>query len=193
MDQELQLATGKDGFQPHQTLLPPTAPPRLNSKMLPLIQITGRDFLKPLLSVPPSFTQSKNSNYLIAQENVSRALMTPMRDQSIAGLALRDAHQKMGWYLAVEMLTCTSIIGLKKFSIQHLQGTQADWYRVFHEKDTLIVALMRGGEPMALGMSEAMPLAGFLHAKLPKTSRKITCDLWSISFWSTALSTAVRR
>ncbi|KAJ5640040.1 uncharacterized protein N7484_007902 [Penicillium longicatenatum] len=32
---------------------------------------------------------------------------------------------------------------------------------------TLIVTLMRGGEPMALGVSEALPLATFLHAKDP--------------------------
>lgn len=34
-----------------------------------------------------------------------------------------------------------------------------------HERETTIVALMRGGEPMALGLSEVMPLAMFVHAK----------------------------
>ena len=85
--------------------------------------------------------------------------MTHMRDQSVAGPALRNAHQKVGWYLAVEYLTCTSIIGNERISIQHVQGTQTDGYHIFHEKDTLTVALMRGGEPMALGVNETMPLA----------------------------------
>ena len=36
-----------------------------------------------------------------------------------------------------------------------------------HEKATLIVPLMRGGEPMAFGVNEAFPLAMFHHAKVP--------------------------
>lgn len=36
-----------------------------------------------------------------------------------------------------------------------------------YEDKTTIVALMRGGEPMALGVNDAMPDAMFLHAKEP--------------------------
>jgi uracil phosphoribosyltransferase len=32
-------------------------------------------------------------------------------------------------------------------------------YRLLHEEATLIVPLMRGGEPMAFGVNEAFPLA----------------------------------
>jgi uracil phosphoribosyltransferase len=39
-------------------------------------------------------------------------------------------------------------------------------HRLRNEENTLIVALMRGGEPMALGVSEAFPAVGFLHAKV---------------------------
>jgi uracil phosphoribosyltransferase len=99
---------------------------------------------------------------------MTMASMTAMTDQIIAGLASRDAHQKVGWYLAVEMLTRHSIIRTEISLFQHFQGTRTDGYRIFHEEDTLIVALMRGAEPMALGVSKAMPLAGFLHAKLPE-------------------------
>ncbi|KAF7868697.1 hypothetical protein EAF04_005227 [Stromatinia cepivora] len=37
-----------------------------------------------------------------------------------------------------------------------------------HENQTLIVALMRCGEAMALGINDVFPLAMFLHAKDPK-------------------------
>jgi uracil phosphoribosyltransferase len=36
------------------------------------------------------------------------------------------------------------------------------------ENEILIVALMRGGEPMAFGVNEALPSAQFLHAKEPE-------------------------
>jgi uracil phosphoribosyltransferase len=164
MDKELQYAIGIDGFHPLQVLLPPAAPPRLDTTMLPLVNITSPDFLKPIL---PSSAPSKEPEYYAAKENVARALMTAMRDQGVAKPTLRAAHHKVGWYLTVELLTRNLIIGTEKFPIQHVQGTHTDGYRIFHEKNTLIVALMRGGESMALGVSDAMPLAGFLHAKLP--------------------------
>jgi uracil phosphoribosyltransferase len=91
--------------------------------------------------------------------------MTPMRDAAISGPALRDAHSQVGWYLATEF--CTEILGVETCRITHVQGHQADGFRIFHEKETLIVPLMRGGEPMALGVSRALPLAMFLHAKIP--------------------------
>ncbi|CAG8380861.1 unnamed protein product, partial [Penicillium salamii] len=95
----------------------------------------------------------------------AKLLMTPMRDAAIAGPALRDAHSLVGWYLAVEF--CTQILGTETYHIPHVQGHQTDGFRILHEKDTLIVPLMRGGEPMALGVSRALPLAMFLHAKIP--------------------------
>ncbi|KFY29425.1 hypothetical protein V491_00033 [Pseudogymnoascus sp. VKM F-3775] len=44
-------------------------------------------------------------------------------------------------------------------------------YRLLREEHTLIVALMRGGEPMAFGVNEAFPLATFVHAKEPTEMR----------------------
>jgi len=43
----------------------------------------------------------------------------------------------------------------------------ASGYRLLHEQQTLIVALMRGGEPMALGVNEAFLLAMFVYARCP--------------------------
>ncbi len=83
--------------------------------------------------------------------------MTPMRDAGLNGPLLRAAHQRAGWYLATEFLP--SLIEPGEYSIPHVQGHNTDGYRLQHETKTSIVALMRGGEPMAFGVSEALPLA----------------------------------
>ena len=48
-----------------------------------------------------------------------------------------------------------------------MQGHETNGYRLFHEAQTTIVALMRGGEPMALSVSDAFPRAMFVHAGAP--------------------------
>lgn len=57
-------------------------------------------------------------------------------------------------------------MGLEHCPIQHVLGKPETGYQLFHEKQTTIVALMRGGEPMALGVSDAFPLAMFAHASV---------------------------
>lgn len=54
---------------------------------------------------------------------------------------------------------------LRQHDIPHVQGKSTTGYAFHDEERTLIVALMRGGEPMALGVSEMFPRAAFLHAK----------------------------
>ncbi|KAK5046346.1 hypothetical protein LTR84_008490 [Exophiala bonariae] len=97
-------------------------------------------------------------------------LMTPMRDARISGPALRTAHHEVGSYLAREFVV--HMIGVETYSIPHVQGNDTQGFRLLNEAQTLIVALMRGGEPMALGVSAVFPLASFLHAKVPKTITK---------------------
>lgn len=92
--------------------------------------------------------------------------MTPMRNAMVAGPALREVHRRAGWYLATEFLA--EVIGVEEYPIPHVLGHQTSGYRLRHEKKTLIVALMRGGEPMALGVNEALPLAMFVHANRPE-------------------------
>lgn len=58
-------------------------------------------------------------------------------------------------------------IGVEKYEIPHVLGKPTDGYRLFQEKKTIIIPLMRGGEPMAFGVSDAFPLATFVHAKDP--------------------------
>ncbi|MCJ1232017.1 hypothetical protein MMC12_008698 [Toensbergia leucococca] len=55
-------------------------------------------------------------------------------------------------------------MGLEQSPIRHVLGHQIRGSQLFHEQHTTIVALMRGGEPMALGVNDAFPLAMFVHA-----------------------------
>jgi uracil phosphoribosyltransferase len=95
----------------------------------------------------------------------AKLLMTPMRDATISGPALREAHRHVGWYLATKFLT--EVIGLEEYPIQHVQGHAMTGHQLLHEQQTTIVALMRGGEPMALGVNDAFPRAMFIHASCP--------------------------
>lgn len=59
------------------------------------------------------------------------------------------------------------MIGLEHSTIQHVLNRQTKGYQLLHELQTTIVALMRGGEPMAAGVNKAFPQARFIHAKVP--------------------------
>lgn len=59
------------------------------------------------------------------------------------------------------------VVGLEQRPIQHVLGRPETGYQLFHEKETTIVALMRGGEPMAFGVNDAFPFAMFVHASDP--------------------------
>ena len=74
-------------------------------------------------------------------------------------------HRRVGWYLANEFMA--NVVGLEQRPIQHVLGHTETGYQLFHEKQTTIVALMRGGEPMAFGVNDAFPLAMFVHASGP--------------------------
>lgn len=160
MDEALTKSIGKAGFRPRQTVLPSNATARLDTSQLPLVQLTDQFFIESL------FVRRQSLHLLHATDRfAAKLLMTPMRDAAMSGPTLRDAHSQVGWYLATEF--CTQILGVETCQITHVQGHQTDGYRVLHEKETLIVPLMRGGEPMAFGVNRALPLAMFLHAKVP--------------------------
>ncbi|KAJ5781293.1 hypothetical protein N7457_006453 [Penicillium paradoxum] len=160
MENKLADVLGIDGFHPRQVLLPPSTKPRLDTSRLPLVRLMSRDFMDMALG------RHQDLNIIHATErSAAKLLMTSMRDASVSGPALRDIHHRVGWYLATEF--CTRIIGIEPYPIKHVQGHETDGYRLLHEKQTLIVPLMRGGELMAFSVNEALPLAIFLHAKLP--------------------------
>ncbi|KAJ5577634.1 uncharacterized protein N7459_006598 [Penicillium hispanicum] len=164
MEVKLQEAIGKEDFRPRQAVLSFSASPRLDTSRLPLVQLTSSSFINEIL---PKASDQAHIELIHATDNAgTKLLMTPMRDRNLSGPALRKAHKAAGSHIATQFLA--DLIGLEKYSIEHVQGHTIDGYRLLHEKETLIVALMRGGEPMALGINDTFPLAMFLHARTPE-------------------------
>lgn len=165
MDEKLDLAIIEDGLQAHQALLPSTVSPRLDTRKLPVVQLSDPAFVNDILKHRPRPPPLQIE--LATETSAAKLLATNMRNAEVAGPALRKAHRHVGWYLAVEYVT--KLIGLEPAPIQHVQPTvQAVGFRLQDEKKTTIVALMRGGEPMASGVSNAFPLAMFVHASKPE-------------------------
>ncbi|KAK2040088.1 uracil phosphoribosyltransferase [Colletotrichum somersetense] len=160
MDAALLKAIDEDDLRARQALIPECSTPRLDLDKLPLVEITSQAFIK-------SITEHRRLQVFHATaKNAAKLLMTPTRDAAVAGLSLRAAHHQMGRYLATEFLT--SLLGVEEFPIAHVQGRTTDGYRLLDEDSTVVVALMRGGEPMALGVSKAFPRSMFLHAGRPE-------------------------
>ena len=164
MDAALINAIDGGGLRAHQAVLPSNASPRLDTDRLPLIHLTEHEFVDSLLC-----HRSRRANLQVlhaTDRKAAKLLMTPMRDATVAGPVLREAHRRVGWYLATEFLA--DVIGLEEYPIPHVQGHHTSGYRLFHEQKTSIAALMRGGEAMALGVNDAFPLAMFVHASVPE-------------------------
>lgn len=155
MDDKLQVAL-QGGLEARQVLLPPHSSPRLNLQSLPVTHFSDPDLLASIL-------RRRGVRLYTPQDHVQRMLATPMRDANVFGPMLRDAHRRVGWYLATQFLP--DFIGTEIFSMPHVQGNTTEGYRLLDESSTLIVAIMRGGEPMANGVNDAFPLAMLLHAK----------------------------
>lgn len=161
MDEHLRDAIDSGGLRACQGLLPITASARLapDKHKLPVVQLTDPEFLN-------SVAQKRDveDRFVHATDrNSAKLLMTPTRDSRLEGPALREAHRRVGWYLATECLA--NVIGVEEYDIPHVQGHPTSGFRISHERKTTIVALMRGGEPMAFGVSDALPTAMFVHAK----------------------------
>lgn len=156
---EAQLSKAiKAGLRAHQVLLPSTVRSgRLNANDLPFIQLN---------TIIPEITTNHAFHFHHATDKpAAKLLMTPTRNANISGPALRDAHSRIGWCLATEYLS--TILGTQEHAIPHVTGGTTTGHHILHENRTTIVALMRGGEPMALGVSDALRTAMFVHAKDP--------------------------
>jgi uracil phosphoribosyltransferase/adenylate kinase len=163
MDAALMNAIDSGGLRARQALLPSSASPRLNTTKLPLVELTERDFVDSIF-----YRRNQHASIQVlhaTDRNAAKLLMTPMRDAEVAGPTLREAHRRVGYYLAIEFLA--DQIGIEEYPIVHVQGHSTDGYRLLHEQRTSIVALMRGGEAMALGVNDAFPRAMFIHASSP--------------------------
>ena len=155
MERALKDAIQQDGLSARQLLLPKTAVPRLDTNILPQID-PGHITVEALLR--------RRFKILHATDKpAAKLLMAPMRDASNAGHLLRESHRHAGWYLGTEYVS--RVLGLEEYQIPHVQGRPTSGHRLDQENRTATVALMRGGEPMAFGLSEAFPLAMFIHAK----------------------------
>lgn len=158
MDAKLAKAIDDDGLQVCQLLLPGHVTHRLDTFKLPIIKL-GKPEIDHILA--------RRLRFVDATDKPGTKLpMTSMRDASNEGPRLREMHRLAGWYLAIEYLS--KLIKVDAYDIKHVQGSTTTGYRLAREKETLIVPLMRGGEPMAFGVNDAFPLAGFLHAKSPE-------------------------
>ncbi|KAK7748656.1 hypothetical protein SLS53_000677 [Cytospora paraplurivora] len=163
MDRVLPIAI-RDGLRAKQLLLPRGAPPRLDESVLPIAQFDDA-FINNILGNPAK--QRSPVRHIHATETAAaKLLMTPMRDAELASVALRAAHQRAGWWVATQLVS--EVIGLGKTTIAHVQGHPTSGHQLLDEQKTVIVALMRGGEPMAFGVSEAFPSAMFVHADTPE-------------------------
>lgn len=163
MDRELEYAVKFEGLSARQVVLPSSASPRLNATQLPIVSLIESTFFDSVI-----YHHNKLACFLRTEathETSSKLLATPTRDAGISGPSLRKSHHNIGWYLAIQYVS--HLINVERYDIPHVQGGVTDGYRLLDEKKTCIVALMRGGEPMASGVSEAFPLAMFVHAKQP--------------------------
>ncbi|PKS13138.1 hypothetical protein jhhlp_000480 [Lomentospora prolificans] len=160
MDAALEAAIGQQGLKARQILLPSGSPPRLNTDILPQISFSDRDVIEAIFG-----RRAQERIHHATEKNAVKLLMTATRNANISGPALREAHYHVGRYVATEFVT--DIVGVEPYQIPHVQATSTTGYRLLDEGKTLIIALMRGGEPMAFGVSAAFPLAMFLHARKP--------------------------
>ncbi|CAJ2507206.1 Uu.00g083920.m01.CDS01 [Anthostomella pinea] len=156
MDADLEKAID-GGLRAHQLLLPSTATPRDETYRLPLIT----------LPTVESFVLDYNFTIVTATNKTAVQLLAgPTRDANIRGGELRQAHSRIGQYLATEYLA--NIIDVEPYNITAVQGMPSEGHILLHEQNTAIVSLMRGGDPLAAGVSEAFQLASYYHAKEPE-------------------------
>lgn len=153
----------ENGFQVVQIVLPNSSSPRLNMEKLPIADPTQIGFISSLLNYRPK--ASSLPIYMPTNKHAAALLATPMRNAGIAGPDLRKAHHQAGWFLSCEVLT--RIIGMEACPISHVLGHETTGSRLLHEHKTVIVAVMRAGDPMASGVSEAFPRASHMHASGP--------------------------
>lgn len=163
MDVALLEAIDGANLKAVQVVLPSHAPPRLDPAKLPLVQLSGSDFISSILSRP---RQIGFEVFDAGNRAAAKLLATPMRNSAVAGPVLREAHQRVGHYLAIEFVA--NAIGVEECQIPHVLGHHTSGSRLLYEQQTTIIALMRGGEPMASGVNNAFPLAMFLHAHQPE-------------------------
>jgi uracil phosphoribosyltransferase/phosphoserine phosphatase len=168
MDAALAKAIQDDHLRARQVLLPSNSSLRLDKDSLPVVSLGDEDFVNSIVDRRPDRRPLKI--FHATNKAAAKLLMSPMRDAAVAGPMLRDAHANVGRYLATEYVS--KLVGLEEYTISHVQGHQTTGHRLRNESRTSIVALMRGGEPMAFGISDVFPQAMFIHASSAEDVKK---------------------
>ncbi|KAK3675528.1 hypothetical protein LTR78_004611 [Recurvomyces mirabilis] len=151
------IKTGE--LQAKQLVLGSNTRQRLDSQKLPFISLAKLDTREDMLAHRPLQVTHFTGT------SAERLLTTATRNSKIKGLDLREAHRKIGYYLALHCLG--DLLGLAAFDIPHVQAGKSTTGHKLAEEEIVIVPLMLGGEPMALGVAELFPNALFVHAKKP--------------------------
>ncbi|KAK5699711.1 hypothetical protein LTR97_005842 [Elasticomyces elasticus] len=155
------VGEAKSGAGPwivRQALIPASANARL-IRGLPEVELWSQDFIDDIAKSRLPIFHATDSLY-------AKLLQTPTRNASVSGNALREAHRRAGYALAIGMVT--NVIGLEEYTIPHVQQNKTTkGHRLRDEQTTTIVPLLRGGEPMAFGVADAFPSAMFVHARKP--------------------------
>lgn len=94
----------------------------------------------------------------------------PMRDVKLASVALREAHQRIGRWIAIHLVS--EMIGVEKNTTSNVQGHITNGSQLLGEKKRTIMAAMRGGGGIAFGASEASPSATFVQVITPKDVKR---------------------
>lgn len=135
--------------------LPPSTPDATpgsaltnTDEVLPVVNIIAPTFLKRAFHSRSLVSQGFQF-YDATDKSASKLLTTPTRNKDLGAVQLRRAHHEVGRYLALEYIS--DIIGLAETPIPHVQGGTTTGHAINNESNILIIALMRGGEPMALG------------------------------------------
>jgi phosphoserine phosphatase/adenylylsulfate kinase-like enzyme len=81
MDGSLLDAIAMGGLRVRQVLLPSTAPPRLDTDMLPLVDFTDDEFLDAIVQ----YRDTDHRTFHATTRNAAKLLMTPTRDARISG------------------------------------------------------------------------------------------------------------
>lgn len=180
MEAALAAAIDDDHLRARQVLLPEQSSPRLDETRLPRVKLSDQDFVDSVTGQRDNDVSARKDGLArgvpgprvlhATGKEAAKLLMSPMRDAAMSGPQLRASHRQVGWYLATEYLSAA--MGVEEYPILHVQGHKTTGHRLLHERQTSIVALMRGGEPLALGISEAFPLAIFVHADSPSSIRR---------------------
>jgi uracil phosphoribosyltransferase/adenylate kinase/phosphoserine phosphatase len=156
MDGALAQALKTTPMRARQALVPGTVRPRLDLARLPPCYLESEDFIRELVS-------PRLELYDESESAAAKLLMTATRDAEKSGPLLRKAHERIGRFLAAHVLT--EVIGLEEYPIKHVQGGLTIGHRLKEEARTLVVAMMQGGEPLAMGVSATFPESAFLHAR----------------------------